>query len=123
MKQQLFHVCFVSSVAAHSSATLLDSLREMIGNSQLGPPLHELRRLYSAGMQYLMDFVHMVYKPSSDVEHEVSFLPVFSSQYKIPLENSYVFFRSACLGKKSFIDVSYQKRCKYTEYVTIQEGK
>ena len=101
MKQQLFRVCFVSSVAAHSSATLLDSLREIIGNSQLGLSLHELRRLYSAGMQYLMDFVHMVYKPSSDVEHEVSFLPVLS-QYKIPLENSYVFFRSACLGKKSF---------------------
>ena len=77
--KQLFHVCFISSVAAHSSATLLDSLRELISNSQLGPPLDELRHLNSAGLQYLMDFVHMVYKHSSDVEHEVSFLPQFSS--------------------------------------------
>ena len=70
-------VYLVSSVSAHSSATLLDSLRELIGNSQLGPPLDELRGLYSAGVLYLMDFVHMVYKPSSDMEHEVSFLHCF----------------------------------------------
>ena len=89
---------FFSTVAAHSNATLLDSLRELIGNSQLGPPHHELRRLHSAGLQYLMDFVHMVYKPSSDVEHEVSFLPTILSQYKIPLENRYIFFGSARLG-------------------------
>ena len=77
MKQQLFQVCFISSVTAHSNATLLDSLRQIISNSQLGPPLDELRRLYSAGLQYLVDFVHMVYKTSSDVEHEVSFLPMY----------------------------------------------
>ena len=87
---------FFSSVAVHSSATLLNSLRELMGNSQLGPPLDELH-LYSAGKQYLMDFVHMVYKPSSDMEHEVLFLQLFSSQYKISLENSYIFFHSVCL--------------------------
>ena len=92
VKQQLSYVCFFSSVAAHSSATLLDSLRELIGNSQLGPPLDELRGLNSAGLQYLMDFVHMVYKPSSDMAHEVSFLPLFSSQYQISSENSYISF-------------------------------
>ena len=87
---------FFSSVAVHSSATLLNSLRELMGNSQLRPPLDELR-LYSAGKQYLMDFVHMVFKPSSDMEHEVLFLQLFSSQYKISLENSYIFFHSVCL--------------------------
>ncbi|PFX19443.1 E3 ubiquitin-protein ligase RNF213 [Stylophora pistillata] len=61
-----------SSVEAHSSSTtLLDSLREVIVNSQLGPPLDELRHSNSAGLLYLKDFVHMVYKHSSDVEHEL----------------------------------------------------
>ncbi|RMX46188.1 hypothetical protein pdam_00007847 [Pocillopora damicornis] len=72
-----------SSVEAHSSATLLDSLRELIGNSQLGPPLAELRRLHSAELQYLMDFVHMVYKPFSDMEHELVYEAILSSAREI----------------------------------------
>ncbi|XP_022806308.1 E3 ubiquitin-protein ligase rnf213-alpha-like [Stylophora pistillata] len=67
------------SVTAHSSATLLDSFRELISNSQVGPPLDELRRLSSAGIQYLMDFVHMVYKPSSDMELELVYEAILSS--------------------------------------------
>ncbi|XP_022796393.1 E3 ubiquitin-protein ligase rnf213-alpha-like isoform X3 [Stylophora pistillata] len=68
-----------SSVTAHSGATLMDSLRELIGNSQLGPPLDELRGVNSAGHQYLMDFVHMIYKPSNDVEHKLVYEAILSS--------------------------------------------
>ena len=64
---------FVVSIA-QSSTTLVESLRDLIDNSQIGPLLGELRHQHSAVLQYLIDFVHMVYKPSSDSEHEVSFL-------------------------------------------------
>ena len=58
--------------SAHSkAATLVESLRGLIDNSQVGPLLADLRQQPYSAHAYLMDFVHMVYKLSSDVEHEV----------------------------------------------------
>lgn len=66
----LCHAC----VSAESSTALMDALRDLIHNSELGPLLRELPLEYVPGMQYLKDFVHMVYKSSSESEHEVSSL-------------------------------------------------
>lgn len=60
--------------SARSRETVVESLRALIENSELGPLLDELRHEHVSILAYLSDFVHMVYKPSSASEHEVSFL-------------------------------------------------
>ena len=57
--------------SAQSSATLVESLRGLIDNSEIGSLLGDLRHQPYSALAYLMDFVHMVYKPSSDMEYEV----------------------------------------------------
>ena len=58
--------------SAQSSATLVESLRGLIDNSEIGSLLGDLRHQPFSALAYLMDFVHMVYMPSSDMEYEVS---------------------------------------------------
>ena len=58
----------------------MESLRSLIDNSEMGPPLGELRHKHFSALAYLMDFVHMVYKPASDSEYEVSVLYFFDQQ-------------------------------------------
>ncbi|KAJ7339384.1 hypothetical protein OS493_005779 [Desmophyllum pertusum] len=68
-----------SSLSAQCSTTLVESLRDLIDNSEMGPLLRELRHLHFPALAYLMDFVHMVYKPSSDSEHELVYEAILSS--------------------------------------------
>ena len=63
---------FHSRVSAQSSATLVEALRDLIDDSELGPLLRELPREDFPALRYLTDFVHMVYKSSSESEHQVS---------------------------------------------------
>ena len=49
----------------------MESLRGLIDSSEIGSLLEDLRRQPFSALAYLMDFVHMVYKPSSDIEYEV----------------------------------------------------
>ncbi|KAL9988404.1 hypothetical protein ACROYT_G002842 [Oculina patagonica] len=67
------------SVSAQSSTALLESLRGLIGNSEMGPLLGELPHQQFSALAYLMDFVHMVYKPSSDSEYELVYEFILSS--------------------------------------------
>ena len=62
---------------AQSSNTLVESLRDLIENSEIGPLLGELPHQHF--LMYLMDFVHMVYKPASDSEYEVLVLLLLGS--------------------------------------------
>ena len=64
----IFHPC----VSAQSSATLVETLRDLIDKSELGPLFRELPLEHFPTLQYLTDFVHMVYKSSSESEHQVS---------------------------------------------------
>ncbi|KAJ7339377.1 hypothetical protein OS493_005771 [Desmophyllum pertusum] len=66
-----------SSVSAQSSTTLVISLRDLINNSEMGLLLGEF--LQFPALAYLMDFVHMVYKPSSVSEHKLVCEVIFSS--------------------------------------------
>lgn len=66
--------------SAQSSATLVESLRDLIENSEIGPLLGELRHHPFSALAYLMDFVHMVYKPSSDIEYQVYVQYYFTKQ-------------------------------------------
>ena len=50
----------------------MESLRGLIDSSEIGSLLGDLRHQPFSALAYLMDFVHMVYKPSSVMEHEVS---------------------------------------------------
>ncbi|XP_022803330.1 E3 ubiquitin-protein ligase rnf213-alpha-like isoform X2 [Stylophora pistillata] len=64
---------------SRSKTTLLAALRDMIDNSQFGLLFKELRHEDSGAIQYLMDFVHMVYKPSSESEHQFVYEAILSS--------------------------------------------
>ncbi|XP_022801884.1 E3 ubiquitin-protein ligase rnf213-alpha-like, partial [Stylophora pistillata] len=68
-----------TSALPGSSTTLLVALRDMIDNSQLGLLFKELRHEDSVASQYLMDFVHMVHKPSNDNEYELVYEAILSS--------------------------------------------
>ena len=68
---------FHSRVSAQSSVTLVEALRDLIDESELGPLLRELPHEHFPTLQYLTDFVHMVYKSSSECEHQVSSLFLF----------------------------------------------
>ena len=50
----------------------MESLRGLIDSSEIGSLLGDLRHQSFSALAYLMDFVHMVYKSSSDMEYEVS---------------------------------------------------
>ena len=50
----------------------MESLRDLIDSSEIGSLLGDLRHQPFSALAYLMDFVHMVYKSSSDMEYEVS---------------------------------------------------
>lgn len=63
---------FRSCVSAQSSATLVEALRDLIDKSELGPLFRELPHEHFPALQYLTDFVHMIYKSSSESEHQVS---------------------------------------------------
>ncbi|PFX17552.1 E3 ubiquitin-protein ligase RNF213, partial [Stylophora pistillata] len=68
-----------ASAVPGSSTTLLVALRDMIDNSQLGLLFKDLRHEDAVALQYLMDFVHMVHKPSNDSEHELVYEAILSS--------------------------------------------
>ncbi|KAJ7339392.1 hypothetical protein OS493_005787 [Desmophyllum pertusum] len=68
-----------SSVSAQSSTSLVKSLRDLVNNSEMGPLLAEFRHQQFPALAYLMDFVHMVYKPSSVSEHKLVCEAIFSS--------------------------------------------
>ena len=60
--------------SAQSNAAIVDSLRRLLENSELGPVLDEIPYTHIACISYLMDFAHIVYKPSVPSvtkEHEV----------------------------------------------------
>ena len=63
-------ICFFPS-AESNAATLVESLRGLIDSSEIGPLLGDLRHQPYSAQAYLMDFIHMIYKPSSDMEYEV----------------------------------------------------
>ena len=58
---------------ATSSATLVESLRDLIANSETGRLLDGLQHDHArpSAFTYLSDYVHMVYTPSDKSEHEV----------------------------------------------------
>ena len=63
----LSDVCFTVT----SSASLVECLRDLIKTSETGRLFDGLRNQYLQALPYLSDYVHMVYKPSSTLEHEV----------------------------------------------------
>ena len=65
--------------SGRSNATVVESLRDLIDNSELAPLLVEVRHENFSMLGYLSDFVHMVHKPSSTSEHEVCSLSLFNS--------------------------------------------
>ena len=83
----------------------MESLRGLIDSSEIGSLLGDLRRQPFSALAYLMDFVHMVYKPSSDMEYEVfdyyylitklrCFLNTFSSSHLLLFSETALFGRS-----------------------------
>ena len=58
---------------ATSSATLVESLRDLIANSETGRLFDGLQHDHAhlSAFTYLSDYVHMVYTPSDKSEHEV----------------------------------------------------
>ena len=72
---------YILDSLAQSNATVVESLRNWINDSEMGPLLCELRHKYLRVLQYLTDFVHMVYKTSSTdpkSEHQVSSYSLFA---------------------------------------------
>ena len=77
----------------------MESLRGLIDSSEIGSLLGDLRRQPFSALAYLMDFVHMVYKSSRDMEYEVfdyyyylTTIPVLTYYYSLkllPLEDSF----------------------------------
>ncbi|KAK2553290.1 E3 ubiquitin-protein ligase rnf213-alpha [Acropora cervicornis] len=76
------------SVAATSSATLVESLRDLIANSETGRLFDGLQHDHArlSAFTYLSDYVHMVYTPSDKSEHELVFSAVLSSARELGVE-------------------------------------
>ena len=67
------------------------SLRDLINNSEMGLLLGEFLHQQFPALAYLMDFVHMVYKPSSVSEHKVSSFTIFHlAVFKLPCTCTYI---------------------------------
>ncbi|XP_067057901.1 E3 ubiquitin-protein ligase rnf213-alpha-like isoform X3 [Acropora muricata] len=77
-----------SSVAATSSATLVESLRDLIASSETGRLFDGLQHDHAhlSAFNYLSDYVHMVYTPSDKSEHELVFSAVLSSARELGVE-------------------------------------
>ena len=58
---------------ATSNATLVESLRDLMANSETGRLFDGLQHDHAhlSAFNYLSDYVHMVYSPSDKSEHEV----------------------------------------------------
>ena len=82
----------VLCISAQSSATLVEALRDLIDSSELGALLNDLPCEGFPTLQYLTDFVHMVYKSSSEDEHKVLLLSFFtmSKYYIVTFRNSQI---------------------------------
>ncbi|XP_074628909.1 E3 ubiquitin-protein ligase rnf213-alpha-like isoform X2 [Acropora palmata] len=77
-----------SSVTATSNATLVESLRDLIANSETGRLFDGLQHDHAhlSAFNYLSDYVHMVYSPSDKSEHELVFSAVLSSARELGVE-------------------------------------